>query len=30
MSFGKFWKASVLAAAFIVPFSTYSMKTREG
>lgn len=30
MNFGKFWKASALLAAFAVPLTTYSLKSREG
>lgn len=30
MNFGKFFKATALAATFIVPFSAYSLKSREG
>ena len=30
MNFSKFWKASALLAAFVVPFSAYSLKSKEG
>ncbi len=30
MKFNKFWKASALVAAFVVPWGAYSLKSREG
>ncbi len=30
MQFNKFWKVSALVAAFVVPTTAYSLKSREG